>query len=151
MVRPASHEVTQLLLAWSEGDQAALERLVPLVYAELRRLAKRYMRNERPEHTLQATALIHEAYLRLIDTKQVRWENRAHFFGVAARLMRQILVDFARRRGYQKRGGAVSQVSLDEALLVGEKQDEDFVALYEALSALAEMDMRRSQVVVLRF
>lgn len=151
MAEPTPHEVTQLLLAWSEGDEAALDRLVSLVYAELRILAKRYMRRERPEHTLQATALINEAYLRLIDAKRVRWQDRAHFFGVAARLMRQILVDFARERGYQKRGGAVRQVSLDEALVVGKKQDEDLVALDEALSALAETDLRKSQVVELRF
>ena len=128
MAGSGSPEVTQLLLAWSEGDQTAFDRLVPLVYAELHRLAKRYMRDERPEHTLQTTALIHEAYVRLIDAKRVRWEGRGHFFGVAARLMRQILVDFARERGYQKRGGAVRPVSLDEALVVSGKQDEDLVA-----------------------
>ena len=151
MAGSGSQEVTQLLLAWSEGDQTAFDRLVPLVYAELHRLAKRYMRDERPEHTLQATALIHEAYVRLIDAKRVRWEGRGHFFGVAARLMRQILVDFARERGYQKRGGAVRPVSLDEALVVSGKQDEGLVALDEALSALAEIDGRKSQVVELRF
>ena len=151
MAGSGSPEVTQLLLAWSQGDQTAFDRLVPLVYAELHRLAKRYMRDERPEHTLQATALIHEAYVRLIDTKRVRWEGRGHFFGVAARLMRQILVDFARERGYQKRGGAVRPVSLDEALVVSGKQDEGLVALDEALSALAEIDGRKSQVVELRF
>jgi RNA polymerase sigma factor (TIGR02999 family) len=151
MAGSGSPEVTQLLLAWSEGDQTAFDRLVPLVYAELHRLAKRYMRDERPEHTLQATALIHEAYVRLIDAKRVRWEGRGHFFGVAARLMRQILVDFARERGYQKRGGAVRSVSLDEALVVSGKQDESLVALDEALNALAEIDGRKSQVVELRF
>ena len=151
MAGSGSPEVTQLLLAWSEGDQTAFDRLVPLVYAELHRLAKRYMRDERPEHTLQATALIHEAYVRLIDAKRVRWEGRGHFFGVAARLMRQILVDFARERGYQKRGGAVRPVSLDEALVVSGKQDEGLVALDEALRALAEIDGRKSQVVELRF
>ena len=151
MAGSGSPEVTQLLLAWSEGDQAAFDKLVPLVYAELHRLAKRYMRDERPEHTLQATALINEAYVRLIDAKRVRWEGRGHFFGVAARLMRQILVDFARERGYQKRGGAIRPVSLDEALVVSGKQDEGLVALDEALSALAEIDGRKSQVVELRF
>jgi len=151
MAGSGSPEVTQLLLAWSEGDQTAFDKLVPLVYAELHRLAKRYMRDERPEHTLQATALIHEAYVRLIDAKRVRWEGRGHFFGVAARLMRQILVDFARERGYQKRGGPVRPVSLDEALVVSGKQDEGLVALDEALSALAEIDGRKSQVVELRF
>ena len=109
------------------------------------------MRDERAEHTLQSTALIHEAYMRLIDAKRVRWEGRGHFFGVAARLMRQILVDFARERGYQKRGGAVRPVSLDEALVVSGKHDEGLVALDEALSALAEIDGRKSQVVELRF
>jgi RNA polymerase sigma-70 factor, ECF subfamily len=151
MAGSGSPEVTQLLLAWSEGDQTAFDKLVPLVYAGLHRLAKRYMRDERPEHTLQATALIHEAYVRLIDAKRVRWEGRGHFFGVAARLMRQILVDFARERGYQKRGGAVRPVSLDEALVVSGKQDDGLVALDEALSALAEIDGRKSQVVELRF
>ena len=122
MAIPDSHEVTGLLLAWSEGDQEALDRLMPLVYGELRRLAQNYMRRERAGHTLQTTALIHEAYLRLIDAKQARLENRAHFFAVASRLMRQILVDFARSRGYQKRGGA-HQVSLDEALIIGQPRD----------------------------
>jgi len=148
---PASHEVTQLLLAWSEGDQGALEQLMPLVYAELRRLAKRYMRNERAGHTLQTTALIHEAYLRLIDTRQVRWQNRAHFFAISARLMRQILVDFARERGYKKRGGGARRVPLDEARVIGQGRDEALVAVDEALSALAGIDARKSQVVELRF
>jgi len=151
MAGSGSPEVTQLLLAWSEGDQTAFDRLGPLVDAELHQLTKRYMRDERPEHTLQATALIHEAYVRLIDAERVRWEGRGHFFGVAARLMRQILVDFARERGYQKRGGAIRPVSLDEALVVSGKQDEGLVALDEALSALAEIDGRKSQVVELRF
>jgi len=146
-----SPEVTQLLLAWSEGDQGALDRLMPLVYAELRRLAHGYIRNERAGHTLQTTALIHEAYLRLIDAGQVRLDNRAHFFAVAARLMRQILIDLARSRGYQKRGGDARQVSLDEALLIGQPRDEDLVALDEALTALAKVDERKSKVVELRF
>ncbi len=151
MSTPASHEVTQLLRAWSEGDQAALERLIPLVHAELHLLAKRYMRQERAGHTLQTTALIHEAYLRLIDAQQVRWQNRAHFFAISARLMRQVLVDFARQRGYQKRGGAARRVSLDEALVVSQGRDDDLVALDEALSALAKIDERKSRVVELRF
>ena len=151
MAAPASHEITQLLLAWSEGDQAALEKLMPLVYAELHRLAKRYMRNEQTGHTLQTTALIHEAYLRLIDARQVRWQNRAHFFAISARLMRQIFVDFARERSYQKRGGGARKVSLDEALAVGQGRDEALVAVDEALSALAGIDARKSQVVELRF
>jgi RNA polymerase sigma-70 factor, ECF subfamily len=148
---PASHEVTELLLAWSAGDQGALDRLVPLVYAELHRLAKSYLRKELAGQTLQTTALIHEAYLRLIEAKEVQWQSRAHFFGVAAHLMRQILVSFARARGAQKRGGAAQQVSLDEALVVSQGQDEDLVALDEALSALAAVDARKAQVVELRF
>jgi RNA polymerase sigma factor (TIGR02999 family) len=148
---PTSHEVTELLLAWSKGDSGALDRLVPLVYAELHRLAKSYLRKELAGQTLQTTALIHEAYLRLIEAKEVQWQSRAHFFGVAAHLMRQILVSFARERGAQKRGGAAQQVSLDEALVVSQGQDEDLVALDEALSALAEVDARKAQVVELRF
>ena len=151
MTSPASHDVTQLLLAWSEGDHGALEQLMPLVYAELRRLAKRYMRNERAGHTLQTTALIHEAYLRLIDARHVRWQNRAHFFAIAARLMRQILVDFARERGYQKRGGGARKVSLEEAPAIGQGRDEALVAVDEALSALAGIDIRKSHVVELRY
>ena len=148
---PTSHEVTELLLAWSAGDQAALDRLVPLVYDELHRLAKSYMRKERAGQTLQTTALIHEAYLRLIDASQVKWQNRAHFFGVAAHLMRQILVRAARERGAQKRGGDARQVGLDEALLVSPAKDEDLVAIDEALSALAEVDGRKAKVVEMRF
>ncbi len=151
MPTPQSHEVTQLLLAWSEGDQGALDRLMPLVYGELRRLAHSYMRNERAGHTLQTTAIIHEAYLRLIDAGQVRLENRAHFFAVAARLMRQILVDLARKHGYQKRGGGAHQISLDETLIVSPEQNDDLVALNDALDALATLDQRQSQVVELRF
>ena len=148
---PGSHEITQLLLAWSEGDREALDRLTPLVYAELRRLAKSYMRKERAGHTLQTTALIHEAYLRLIDAGQVEWRNRAHFFGVAARAMRQILVAMARERGCQKRGGGARQVSLDEAMMIDAGPDEDLVALDESLEALAQFDERKAQVVEMRF
>ena len=148
---PSSHDITQLLLAWSEGDQAALERLTPLVYRELRRLAKGYMRQERPGHILQTTALINEAYLRLIDWKQVQWQNRAHFFGVAAQLMRRILVDFARARQQDKRGGAMRQVSLDEAAAVSVGRAAQFIALDEALDRLAAIDPRRSRMVELRF
>jgi RNA polymerase sigma-70 factor, ECF subfamily len=151
MTPPESHQVTMLLLAWGEGDQAALEQLMPLVYGELRRLAQGYMRREHAGHTLQTTALIHEAYLRLIDARQVRLENRTHFFAVAARLMRQILVDFARARGYQKRGGGAQRVSLDDAMVIGRPHDEDLVALDEALAALAEADERKARVVELRF
>lgn len=148
---PGSHEITRLLLAWSNGDREALDRLAPLVYNELRRLAKSYMRKERAGHTLQTTALIHEAYLRLIDAGQVEWRNRAHFFGVAARAMRQILVEMARERGCQKRGGGAQQVALDEAMTIDAGLDEDLVSLDEALGALAQFDARKAQVVEMRF
>lgn len=151
MPAPDSHQVTQLLLAWSDGDKTALDQLMPLVYAELRRLAKSYMRRERPGHTIQTTALIHEAYLRLIDADQVRVENRRSFFGVAARLMRQVLVDLARARHSQKRGGAARQVSFDEALVISKQPDEGLLALDEALQELAQIDARKSQMVELRF
>jgi RNA polymerase sigma factor (TIGR02999 family) len=148
---PSSHQVTGLLLAWGRGDEAALEQLVPLVHGELRRLARRHMGHERQGHTLQATALVNEAYLRLIDVQQVHWQNRAHFFARSARLMRRILVDFARSRHYQKRGGGAQQVSLDEALVVGKERGADLVALDDALQALAAIDPRKSQVVEMRF
>jgi RNA polymerase sigma factor (TIGR02999 family) len=151
MPEPKPHEVSQLLLAWSEGDRAALDQLMPLVYAELRRLAKSHMRRERAGQTLQTTALIHEAYLRLIDADSVRLENRAHFFAAAARVMRQVLVDLARERGSRKRGGAARRVSFDEAMAVGGQHDEGLLALDEALGALAQIDPRKSQVVELRF
>src|SRR4030095_6784828 len=151
MTTPSSQEITQLLLAWSDGEQAPLEKLTPLVYAELRRLAKGYMFGERPGHTLQTTALINEAYMRLIDWKNVRWQGRAHFFGVAAQVMRRILVDFARARHYAKRGGAAQQVSLDEAVTIHEDRSAELIALDEALKSLAEIDPRKSQVVELRF
>src|SRR5438093_209818 len=114
-------EVTQLLLAWSQGEQTALEKLMPLVYKELHRLAHRYMRGERPDHTLQTTALVNEAYLRLIDSSKVRWQNRAHFLAISAQVMRRVLVDMARSRHYQKRGGEAEKVSLDEALAVSQE------------------------------
>ena len=151
MPNPNPHEVSQLLLAWSKGDKAAMDQLMPLVYGELRRLAKQQMRRERAGHTLQTTALIHEAYLRLIEASQVRLENLRHFFAAASRLMRQVLVDLARERGSRKRGGAAEQVTLDEALVVSEQRNEGMLALDEALSALAEVDARKSQVVELRF
>jgi len=147
----STHDVTQLLLAWSDGDQAALEQLTPLVYGELHRLARGYLRRERPGHTLQTTALVNEAYLRLIDWKQVRWQNRAHFFGVSAQLMRRILVDFARARHQGKRGGAARQVSFEEAVAVSPMQAADLVALDEALERLAAIDPRKSRMVELRF
>jgi RNA polymerase sigma factor (TIGR02999 family) len=148
---PTPQEVTELLLAWNKGDSTALDRLVPLVYAELHRLAQGYLRRERGGHTLQTTALIHEAYLRLIDARRVQWQNRAHFFGVAARLMRQILVGLARERGYQKRGGGARQVSFDEALVIDEGRGEELVELDEAFAALAQFDERKAQVVEMRF
>ena len=146
-----SHEVTQLLMAWNDGDQSALERLIPLVHAELHRIARRYMRNERAGHTLQTSALINEAYMRLIDAQQVHWQNRAHFFGIAAQLMRRVLVDFARSRSYKKRGGGAFQVSLDETMVITKERGEDLVALDEALSALSELDERKGRVVEMRF
>jgi len=147
----ASHDVTHLLARWKDGDEAALEQLVPIVHDELRRLAQRQMVRENPGHTLQPTALVNEAYLRLVNLTQMQWQNRAHFFAMAARLMRRILVDFARSRGYQKRGGGAKQVSFTHALAVAEGQPTDVVALNDALDALAQVDERKSQVVELRF
>ncbi len=151
MVKPSPIEITQLLLAWGQGEQAALEQLTPLVYDELHRLAHRYMGHERPGHTLQTSALVNEAYLRLVDASHVRWQNRAHFFAVSAQLMRRILVDFARSRHSLKHGGDARRVSLDEALLVAPEGSADLVALDDALQALAALDARQSQVVELRF
>ena len=146
----AAGSVTQLLLAWRAGDEPALARLTPLVHDELQRIARRCLRGERAGHSLQATALVHEAYVRLIDARQVDWQNRAHFLAMAARLMRRVLVDAARRRGYQKRGGDAVRVSLTGALRAAEKS-HDVVALDDALRTLASMDPRRSEVVELRF
>ena len=151
MTTPSDQGITQLLLAWSGGDQAALEKLTPLVYAELHRVAKGYMLGERLGHTLQTTALINEAYLRLIDWKNVRWQSRAHFFGIAAQVMRRILVDFARSRNYAKRGGGARQVPLDDAINVYEDPSAELIALDDALKSLAEVDRRKSQVVELKF
>ncbi len=148
---PPSTEVTQLLLAWSEGDQTALDQLTPLVYEELRRLAHEYMRRENPGHTLQTTALVNEAYLRLVDLKRLRWQNRAQFFGIAAQLMRRILVDYARSRHYQKHGGAARQISLDETAMVAKGRSAEFIALDDALQSLAAIDPRKSQIVELRY
>jgi RNA polymerase sigma factor (TIGR02999 family) len=145
------HTATALLLAWGDGDPEALNELVPLVQNELRQLARRHLRRERAGHTLQATALVNEAYLRLIEIKRVRWQNRAHFFAMASRVMRRILVDAARARGYQKRGGGAEHVSLDEALVVSNQPSHDLVALDDALNALAAFDARKSQVVEMRF
>jgi RNA polymerase sigma factor (TIGR02999 family) len=143
--------VTSLLLAWADGDEGALNQLVPLVHRELRRLAQGAMSRERPHQTLQPTALVNEVYLRLVDMKNVRWTDRAHFFALSARLMRRILVDIARSRRYQKRGGGAPTVRLDEARITAPERGEDLVALDEALQRLAELDPRRSQVVELRF
>jgi len=151
MTPPSSNEVTQLLLAWSDGDKAALEKLTPLVYAELHRLAERYMCRERPGHPLQTTALINETYVRLIDLQQVRWQNRAHFFGIAAQLMRHILVDFARARRRAERGGFAQRVSLEEAALVAKGRSAEFIALDDALQSLAAIDLRKSRIVELRY
>ena len=153
MAIPSPPAVTQLLRAWSDGDEKALERLLPLVEAELRRLARGYMSRERGGHTLQPTALVNEAFLRLIDARHVRWQDRAHFLGIAARLMRRVLVDHARSRGYQKRGGGAARVTLTEALAVapGPALDLDLVALDRALEGLAVVDARKARVIELRF
>ena len=142
--------VTRLLVRWTEGDKQALEDLLPLVYDELRRLARRYLQQERPGHTLQSTALVHEAYLRLVD-QNVSWQNRAHFFGIAAQMMRRILVDHARSRGAAKRGDGAARVTLDEGLVALEQRDVDVVALDEALTNLAKIDSQQSKIVELRF
>ena len=144
-------EVTQLLLAWSHGDRAALDRLIPLVSTELHRLAHHYMRRERAGHTLQTTALVNEAYVRLVDASRVEWRDRAHFFAVSANLMRRILVDFARKRRYQKRGGGAVMIALDEDDIPSPQPGPDIVALDAALEALAAFDPRASTIVELRF
>jgi RNA polymerase sigma-70 factor (ECF subfamily) len=148
---PSTPEITQMLRAWTAGDQQALEKLTPLVHRELHRVARRYMAGERSGHTLQTTALVNEVYLRLVDCGQVNWHDRAHFFAVSAQLMRRILVDFARSRGYQKRGGNAPHISLDDAPSVCSEPDPNLLALDDALKALAELDRRKSRVVELRF
>ena len=148
--RPPS-DATDLLLAWSNGDDSAFDKLVPLVYKELRVLAQRYMRHERPDHTLRATALVNEAYLRLIDVNRIQWQNRAHFLAVAAQTMRRILVEFARNRHRQKRGGDAIHVTLGDVEEMAEEKQADLVALSDALTALARFDARMSQIVELRF
>jgi RNA polymerase sigma factor (TIGR02999 family) len=147
---PSSRDVTGLLRAWGNGDRGALERLTPIVYEELRRLARRYLRGERAGHSLQATALVNEAYVRLVDYKRMQWQNRAHFFAVSAQLMRRILVEHARRRNL-KRGVAVQHISLEEAAEVGRGRRRDLVALDDAMNALARFDARKVQVVEMRF
>jgi RNA polymerase sigma factor (TIGR02999 family) len=144
-------QATQLLIDWSGGDTAALAKLTPLIYDELHRLANRFLRHERGGHTLQATALVNEAYLRLIDQRSPHWQNRAHFFAIAARLMRRILIDYARARQYAKRGGGAPHVALDEAMVLSDERAADLVALDEALTSLASIDPQQSRVVELRF
>jgi RNA polymerase sigma factor (TIGR02999 family) len=147
----AAGDVTQLLVAWGRGEEAALEHLVPLVEAELHRIANRCMRGERMGHTLQATALVNEAYVRLVDVRRIQWQDRAHFLSMSARLMRRVLVDHARTRGYQKRGGGALRVTLVEGLAVSNAPGCDLVALDDALTALAAFDERKSRIVELRF
>lgn len=147
----SSHEVTALLIDWSSGNKTALDRLMPLVDRELHRLARHYMRQERPGHTLQTTALVNEAYLKLIDQRQVHWKNRAHFFALCAQLMRRILVDHARKRKYAKRGGDARRISLDEVIAVSPARSADLIALDDALEKLAVIDLRKSKVVEMRF
>jgi RNA polymerase sigma factor (TIGR02999 family) len=151
METPSSHDVTALLQAWSAGDKQALDQLTPLVYQDLHRAARRYMARERSSHTLQTTALIHEVYVRLVAVDRIKWQNRAHFLAICAQLMRRILVDWARSRRYQKRGGAVVHVSLDEALTLSPSANDEMIALDNALSKLGALDPRKAQVVELRF
>lgn len=151
MTQPPTHELTQLLNAWSEGDRAALDKLTPLIYEELRRMAHRYMNRERKGHTLQTTALVNEAYLRLFDRENVHWQNRTHFFAIAAQLMRRILVDHARGQASQKRGGKAQKVSLEEAALISQERASEVIALDEALKGLALIDPQQSRIVELRF
>jgi RNA polymerase sigma factor (TIGR02999 family) len=151
MNEPSSQEVTGLLLAWGRGDEEALQKLIPLVYEQLQAAASRYMANERPGHTLQTTALIHETYLRLVNVRKVKWQNRTQFHALCARLMRRILIDFARSRRYQKRGGGIPHVKFDEALLVTARPDANLAALDDALNRLALVDERKTRVVELRF
>src|SRR6185369_1245614 len=146
----APPSITQLLVEWSEGDRAALDQLTPLVYDELRRLARSYLRRERSDHTLQATALVHEAYIRLVDQHSVSWQNRAHFFGIASQMMRRILVNHALSRGAAKRGGSATKISLDETVNF-EQRDVDLIALNHALKELEELDLRQARIVELRF
>ena len=147
----SSNEVTQLLVAWGNGDQTALDQLMPLVYSELHRLAHRHIKKERPGHTLQTSALLNEAFLRLVDQRDVHWQSRAHFFSIAAQMMRRILVDYARSRRYAKRGGDARQVTFDEELMVSRQLSADVIELHDALNELAAIDERKSKVVELKF
>jgi RNA polymerase sigma-70 factor (ECF subfamily) len=151
MVTPSPQEVTQLLIDWSNGDKAALDKLMPVVYSELRRLASHYMRQERSGHTLQSTALVNEAYVRLAECQGTRWQDRAHFFAVAAQVMRHVLIDHARRYKYVKRGAGAVKVSLDEAAVLTQERAGDLIALDEALKSLEQIDPRKSRVVEMRF
>jgi RNA polymerase sigma factor (TIGR02999 family) len=151
MAESSTNQVTQLLRAWDDGDTSALEKLAPLVYDELRRMAHWHMVHQRPGHTLQSAALVNEVYLRLVDSEHASWQNRVHFFAVCAKAMRRILVDWARSREALKRGGEIRPVQLDEALVVTEAQNVNLIALDEALKSLAAIDPRRSQVVELHF
>src|ERR1700678_3966547 len=150
-MEPPAIQITQLLQSWSHGDEAAIDKLMPLVYDELHRMARRYMSNEKPDHTLQAIALVNEAYLRLVDASGANWQNRSHFFAVSAQVMRRILVDWARSRHAAKRGNDVPALELDEALAVPIKTGTDIVAVDDALKALTLFDSRKSQIVELRF
>jgi RNA polymerase sigma factor (TIGR02999 family) len=147
----SSNEVTQLLVAWGNGDQTALDQLMPLVYSELHRLARRHIKKERPGHTLQTSALLNEAFLRLVDQRDVHWQSRAHFFSIAAQMMRRILVDYARSRRYAKRGGDARQVTFDEELVVSRQLSADVIELHDALNEMAAIDERKSKVVELKF
>lgn len=144
-------DVTVLLQAWRRGEEGALDKLMPLIYGELRRIAHKFMVREHPGHTLQTTAVVNEAYLRLIDAAQIEWKDRAHFFAISANMMRQVLVDFARSRGRKKRGGDIKKVEIDEAILNLPRQETDLIALDDALTALAAMDKRKANVIELRF
>ena len=144
-------DITELLVAWTNGNQVARDRLMGVVYDELHRLAHRYMRRESPGHTLQTSALLNEAFVRLVDQKNVQWQNRAHFFAIAAQMMRRILVDYARSRNYAKRGGGARAISLDEGLIVSDARNEEVVNVHEALERLTEFDSRKGQIVELRF
>lgn len=151
MPTTSNKNVSQLLVAWSEGDEAALQQLTPLVYDELHRLARRYMRRERPSHTLQTSALVNEAYIRLVDQKDVRWRDRSHFFAIAARLMRRILVDHARSQARQKRGGQAQRISLDATAIMSKESVVDLLDIDEALSKLAEFDCQKGRIVEMKF
>src|SRR6266550_1469267 len=151
MTQSSTHDVTELLIEWSNGDKAALDKLIPLIHKELRQLAHHYMSHERPGHTLQTTALVNEAYLRLINRKGVHWQNRAHFFAIAATLMRSILVDHARSHAYAKRGGGIHKIELDEAMIVSQERAAEVLALDDVLKQLANFDPQQSRIVELRF